>query len=77
MGITAHNRQRREQEARGQGGEVTRAQAHYDAATKRVADLTAALAQAKTHQAEMKKALEAATPKPEKAAKKAPAKKGK
>ena len=75
MGLTAHNRKRREMEAQGQGGEVTRAQAHLDAAEKRVADLTAALAEANGHLVRMANELKAALPAEKKPAKKKAAKK--
>lgn len=60
MGLTAHNKQRREMAAQGRTGAVTRAQAQYDAAAKKAADLTAALAEAKTHLAGMESNLKAA-----------------
>jgi len=66
MGLTAHNRKRREQEAQGQGGNVTRAQAHYDAADMKVAHLKANLVEAEAHLAAMAAELDAALPQPEK-----------
>ena len=82
-GLTAHNRKRREQEAMGQGGQVTRAQAHLATAIKSVEDLAAKLATAEDHleamEVELKAAQEAEKPKAakKKATKKATAKKGK
>lgn len=77
MGLTTHNKRRREMEEAGQGGQLTQAQAHYDAAKRRLNDLVDATAVAEAHLEAMAKALEAAQPKAPKKEKKAPAKKGK
>jgi len=79
MGLTAHNRKRREMEAQGGGGQLIKAQAHYDQAVTRCKGLELQYRMAEGHLATMAAALVAAQPKANKkpAAKKVQKKKGK
>ncbi len=60
MGLTAHNKQRREMAAQGLTGAVVKAQAQFDAALKRAEELANALELAERHLEGMATNLEAA-----------------